>query len=84
MHKSGRQKPWESQAEISLIWDNILSLTRNFLKYGNDVVVDYVTFPTEAKWMYEHLLDLHINVQYVVLWTNKETLLKRDSMRKEE
>ncbi|MGP4041999.1 AAA family ATPase [Gracilibacillus sp. D59] len=44
MHVNGRKKPWESKEEISLIWDNILSLTQNFLRYGNDVVVDYVTF----------------------------------------
>ncbi|CAG7609536.1 hypothetical protein PAESOLCIP111_01180 [Paenibacillus solanacearum] len=30
MHVSGRQKPWESKGELSLIWNNILSLTQTF------------------------------------------------------
>ncbi|MFC4403761.1 AAA family ATPase [Gracilibacillus xinjiangensis] len=86
MHIGGRQKPWKSQEETSLIWENILSLTRNFLKYGNDVVIDYVTFPGEARWLHEKLLDVEseVHVKYVVLWTDKDTLVKRDSMRKEE
>src|SRR5690625_3144713 len=48
MHVNGRKKPWESQEEVTLIWDNILSLTKNFLRHGNDVVIDYVTFPQDA------------------------------------
>ncbi|KAB8138150.1 ATP-binding protein [Gracilibacillus oryzae] len=84
MHIGGRQKPWESKKEISLIWDNILCLTRNFLSYGNDVVIDYVTFPSEANWLFKNIIDLDVSVHYVVLWTDKETLLKRDLMRKKE
>src|SRR5690625_5635889 len=34
MHVNGRKKPWESQEEVTLIWDNILSLTKNFLRHG--------------------------------------------------
>ena len=84
MHVNGRKKPWESEEEISLIWSNILSLTKNFLKYGNDVVVDYVTFPQEAKWLNDKLKDLNVKVNYVVLWTDDDTLIKRDKMRKPE
>lgn len=82
MHVNGRKKPWESQAEVSLIWDNILSLTKNFLKHGNDVVVDYVTFPEEATWVSNHLKILNVEVIYVVLWADHETLVSRDQMRK--
>lgn len=84
MHVNGRKKPWESEEEVSLIWSNILSLSRNFLKYGNDVVVDYVTFPQEAKWLHDNLIDLNIEVNYVVLWTDDDTLIKRDNRRKPE
>ncbi|XOS93125.1 hypothetical protein ACLMAB_05655 [Brevibacillus laterosporus] len=34
MHVSGRQMPWESKSELSLIWNNILSLTQNFVLNG--------------------------------------------------
>jgi len=82
MHVNGREKPWESKEELSLIWNNILSLTRNFITYGNDVVVDYVAFSQEANWLRENLKDLNVDVIYVVLWTDNETLIKRDNMRK--
>ena len=84
MHIKGRQKPWESKEELSLIWNNILCLTQNFLKNGNDVVIDYVTFPEEAKWLRDQLKDLQVEVIYAVLWARDEILLERDRMRKKE
>ncbi|WNR46890.1 AAA family ATPase [Paenibacillus roseipurpureus] len=84
MHVSGRQKPWESESELSLIWSNILSLTQNFVNNRIDVVIDYVTFPDEANWLKDKLKAFTINVVYVVLWTDHETLLKRDQMRTPE
>lgn len=80
MHINGRKNPWERSEEV-LIWDNILSLTQNFIKYGNDVIVDYVTFPKEAEWVCKNLKSLNVEVIYVVLWTDKGTLLARDNMR---
>lgn len=80
MHINGRKNPWERSEEV-LIWDNILSLTKNFIKNGLDVVVDYVTFPKEAEWVNKNLKSLNVQVIYVVLWTDKGTLLTRDSMR---
>jgi adenylate kinase family enzyme len=84
MHVNGRKKPWESEEETSLIWTNILSLTKNFLDFNNDVVIDYVTFPSEAKWLKENLKDTDVSLNYVVLWTDKDTLMKRDELRKPE
>jgi len=81
MHVNGRKKPWESQEEVDLIWNNILSLTKNFLKVGIDVVVDYITFPKEAESFSNHLKSLNVEVKYVVLWTDNETLVRRDTMR---
>ncbi|PLT28121.1 AAA family ATPase [Peribacillus deserti] len=84
MHINGRKKPWESKEEVSLIWDNILSLTANFIQYGNDVVIDFVTFPSEANWLKNKLKDISAEVRYVVLWTDADTLIKRDNSRIEE
>ncbi|WP_035019871.1 AAA family ATPase [Anoxybacillus flavithermus] len=81
MHINGRKKPWESEEELSLIWDNILSLVRNFVRYGHDVVVDYVAFPQHATWLLECVKDFNVTVKYVVLWTDAETLRKRDAKR---
>ncbi|MGZ9586012.1 AAA family ATPase [Paenibacillus marinisediminis] len=84
MHINGRMKPWESQEELSLIWNNILHVTRNFVEHDIDVVVDYVAFPDEAKWFKEQLKGLNVLVVYVVLWTDKDTLLSRDALRDPE
>ncbi|WJH35534.1 AAA family ATPase [Paenibacillus sp. CC-CFT747] len=84
MHVNSRQKPWESEQELSLIWNNILSLTQNFVSNGIDVVIDYVTFPSEAYWLKDRLKDLSVNVVYTVLWVDPDTLLRRDKLRKPE
>lgn len=84
MHINGREKPWESQHEHSLIWNNILLLTRNFIDYGSDVVIDFVTFPNDAIWLSKNIKDLNAVVKYVVLWVDKDTLINRDNTRKEE
>ncbi|MCZ8517873.1 AAA family ATPase [Paenibacillus mucilaginosus] len=81
MHVQGRKKPWESEAELTLIWNNILSLALNFVTHGVDVVVDYVTFPAQAKWLQDKLKNYHVSVVYVVLRADPETLLKRDRLR---
>jgi gluconate kinase len=81
IHRNGRQKPWESRSELSLICSNILSLTQNLIRHGADVVIDYVAFPGEALWLKDKLRDLPVNVVYVVLWTDPETLMQRDQLR---
>lgn len=84
MHVKGRKQPWESPEETTLIWTNILSLTKNFLKFGNDVVIDYVAFPSEVNWLKEKLEELDVILNYIVLWTDKDTLISRDNLRKPE
>lgn len=81
MHISGREKPWKSKRELVLIWYNILSLAKNFIKFNIDIVIDYVTFPNEARWLYKHLKNMPVEISYVVLWTDQDTLLKRDKLR---
>ncbi|GGA80030.1 AAA family ATPase [Ornithinibacillus halotolerans] len=84
MHINGRQKPWLSEEENTLIWKNILSLTKNFINSGCDVVIDYVTFPNEVRWLKEGLKEEDICLKYIVLWTDIETLIERDNLRKPE
>jgi predicted kinase len=83
MHINGREKPWESKQESDLIWNNILQLTRNFIDYGCDVVIDYITFPKDAEWFKDQLGKSDIMIKYVVLWADEKTLVKRDALRDE-
>ncbi|MBD3922132.1 AAA family ATPase [Paenibacillus sp. PR3] len=80
----GRGLPWLDQESLDLIWNNILSLTSNLLDYGFDVVIDYVTFPSEAAWLAEKLKHRDIKVVYVVLLVDDETIVQRDRLRPEE
>lgn len=53
----------------------------NFLENRIDVVIDYVAFPSDVAQLKDNLADSEVNIVYVVLWTEKETLLRRDQMR---
>lgn len=81
---NGRGKPWLDQDTLDLTWKNIRSLTMNLLDYKYDVVIDYVSFPKEVKWLAEELKDREINFVYVVLLADKETIIFRDQLRPEE
>ncbi|MCP8615971.1 AAA family ATPase [Salirhabdus salicampi] len=65
MHLNGRKR---SLKEYRLIWDNIFILTKNFLTYGIDVIIDYKTLPDEAMWLKEKVSPLHVSVVYVILF----------------
>lgn len=79
MHVNGRKKPWESKEETLLIWNNILQLTKNFLLTGNDVIIDYISFPNDVQWLANHLHPTEII--YVVLMADEKILRQRDQQR---
>ncbi|MBH0174285.1 AAA family ATPase [Fictibacillus sp. 23RED33] len=84
MHINGRKKPWQSEQEHDLIWNNILHLTRNFIDHGCDVVIDYITFPKDAAWLKLLFDKSNVIIKYVVLWADEQTLVKRDALRDAE
>ena len=84
MHINGRKKPWQSEQEHDLIWNNILQLTRNFIDHGCDVVIDYITFPKDAEWLKLLFDKSNVIIKYVVLWADEKTLVKRDALRDAE
>ena len=81
MHKNGREKPWLSENEVALIWDNILSIAKNFLVRDIDVVIDYVTFPKQAEWFAKNVQSFNCEVRYVVFMCDAQTLIERDQQR---
>ncbi|MDT0122438.1 AAA family ATPase [Paenibacillus sp. RRE4] len=78
---NGRGKPWLCKETYDLTWKNILSLTRNLLEQDYDVVIDYVTFPSEIEWLVQQLTDFEFRVVYVVLLVDRSTLIARDQSR---
>lgn len=81
---NGRGMPWLDQDTLDLTWNNISSLTKNLLDYEYNVVIDYVAFPKEVKWLSEELRNREVRIVYVVLMVDKETIKFRDQLRPKE
>lgn len=77
----GRGKPWLCEKTNQLTWVNIASLAYNLLNADYDVVIDYVTFPSEAEWLAEELKKQAARIVYVILLADEETLVNRDRLR---
>jgi gluconate kinase len=81
---NGRGKPWLCEDTHRLTWMNMLSLTKNLLMYDYSVVIDYVSFPDDVNWFASSLNDQNVEVKYVILLTDIDTLVNRDSSRPKE
>lgn len=53
---------------LNILWDNIVSLIKNFTKYNINVVVD-------------HIKNSEINIKVVIVSSNIDTIIKRDKQR---
>lgn len=82
----GYRPPWESDELLALTWKNITDLSINFLLAQNDVVLDYIAFPDEVEALAQTVqakVD-DVEIRYIILWTNREELLRRDALRKKD
>jgi gluconate kinase len=75
---------WDDR--LQLTWQNILSITRRYLKKNMDIVIDFVV-EDELEWFYEELTqfaqtnNVDFDMQYLVLMTDPKTLIERMNMR---
>jgi len=81
---AGREKPWKSKSANKLIWKNIKDLTKNFLNYECDVVVDWVVFWNDIKQYTFDWIKQGIEVRYVILWAEENVHVERDRQRSKE
>jgi broad-specificity NMP kinase len=72
------QPPWEEA--LSIVWSSILALTRNFIQSGLDVMIDYVV-EDELAWFSKQVSDLNVDIIYVVLRADQDTLVERLKIR---
>ena len=62
MIKSGLVAPWEDDGYyMDLFWDNVISLTDNFMARGITVIIEYVLFEEQLKKISEFLKAKQIN-----------------------
>ncbi|RXZ01470.1 AAA family ATPase [Fictibacillus sp. S7] len=71
----GRDQPsWGDQ--LSIVWQNTLSITRNFLDHGLNIVLDYVV-EDELEWFCQELSGYDVELYYVVLRADEDVLVQR-------
>ncbi len=77
----GEEQPsWEDK--LAMVWQNLSSMTKNFLLNGYDVVLDYVV-EDELDWFCRELqmTGLDITLHYYVLRAEPEVLVERITKR---
>ncbi len=63
MIKGGIVAPWEDEGYyMDLFWDNIISLTNNFITRGISVVIEYVIFEYQLKKIASFLKEKQIGL----------------------
>lgn len=70
----GSEPPWEER--LGLTWKNILSLSKNFIEHGFNVVIDFVV-EDELEWFCKQTMDLQVELKYIELRAEEETLKER-------
>ena len=82
----GYLPPWKSEESLALVWENIADLSINFVQANKNVIIDYVAFPDEVEKFSQKIYAVIQNVEiiYVVLWVDRDELLRRDALRIKE
>jgi cytidylate kinase len=71
---------WEQRLEDA--WQKVVDATNVTLTKGSDVVIDFVV-EDELKWFCSQFTSLNIQIKYIVLIADKETIIKRLKKRHE-
>ncbi|MFG6146865.1 AAA family ATPase [Halobacillus sp. B23F22_1] len=72
------QPAWEER--LAIVWENIVSLTKNVLQHERNVVIDYVV-EDELDWFAQQFADIKVHIHYVVLRADKNVLNDRLTQR---
>lgn len=82
----GYLPPWESEASLTLTWENIADLSINFVQARKHVIIDYVAFPEEVETFSQKIYSQvkHVEIKYVVLRVKPEELIRRDASREKD
>jgi len=65
-----------------VFWENCIDIIKNFLNKGYDVVFNYIIYTGTLEMLKQEFKEF--DTKFIVLTTNEETILKRDSQRLEE
>ena len=73
---------WKEGNHLEVFWKVCLNIIETYLSYGYDVVFNYIVTPSALKQIQEKFAN--VETKFVLLMTDEETLLKRDSFRPED
>ena len=82
MVKGGYVSPWMEGNHLKLFWENSISLIKNSLENGYDVVFNYIITKEDYEILKEKFKDYKII--FKVLLVSEEEVLKRDCLRDED
>ena len=73
---------WKEGNHLDVFWEVCLNSIETYLSYGYDVVFNYIVAPSVITKMQDRFKEY--NTKLVILLTDEETILKRDSQRPED
>ena len=80
--RSGCVKPWLDGNHLYLMWKNMITLAKNYLEFGFDVVLNYIIYNDDLEFIKDNIKGFDIH--FVVLMAERDTVAKRDTERGEE
>nr|WP_240548553.1 AAA family ATPase [Paenibacillus lignilyticus] len=80
LHLLKDELPLSWEEKLRLTWDNIAALTRNLIRNHISVVIDFVV-EDEFDLFCEQLADLNVDLKYMVLLADQETIVERLTIR---
>ena len=78
----GYVSAWKEGNHLEVFWEVCLNTIETYLSYGYDVVFNYIVTPSIITKMQDKFKEY--NTKLVILLTDEETILKRDSQRPED
>lgn len=79
---SSYQSAWKEGNHLEIFWEVCLNMIETYLSYGYDVIFNYIVTPNileKIKWKFKNC-----HIKFVILITDENTILKRDSLRPED
>lgn len=80
--QGGYVSPWREGNHLKLFWENCLSLIKNSLQQGYDVVFNYILHQKDVEKIKENFKDYE--TKFVCLLADEKTLVLRDKKREPE
>jgi len=77
--KGGYISPWLEGNHLDIFWKNSISIIKNFINYGYDVVFNYIIKKDILDIIMSNFPD--VEIIFVVLMVDEETIIKRDKER---